>query len=58
MSLNKAEILEWAQKHDRKNVWDERVTAILDNPLTDYSQFLNAWDLIDRTILLTTSISR
>lgn len=58
MSLNKAEILEWAQKHDRKNVWDERVTATLDNPLTDYSQFLNAWDLIDRTILLTTSISR
>lgn len=40
-----------------KNVWDERVIATLDNPLTDYSQFLNAWDLIDRTLRLTTSLS-
>jgi hypothetical protein len=33
-----------------KNVWDERVTTTLDNPLTDYSQFLNAWDLIDKIL--------
>jgi hypothetical protein len=33
-----------------KNVWDERVTTTLDNPLTDYSQFLNAWDLMNKTL--------
>jgi hypothetical protein len=31
-----------------KNVWDERVTVTLDNPLTDYSRFLNAWQLMDK----------
>jgi hypothetical protein len=29
--------------HADKNFWDERVTATLGNPLTEYSQFLNAW---------------
>ena len=33
-----------------KNVWDERVTTTLDNPLTDYTQFLNAWDLIGKAL--------
>lgn len=33
-----------------KNVWDERVTATLDEPLTEYSQFLNSWDLIDKAL--------
>jgi hypothetical protein len=33
-----------------KNVWDERVTATLDEPLTEYSQFLNAWDLVDKAL--------
>ena len=33
-----------------KNVWDERVTATLENPLTDYSRFLNAWDLVSRAL--------
>jgi len=33
-----------------KHVWDERVTVTLDDPLTDYSQFLNAWDLFSRAL--------
>jgi hypothetical protein len=33
-----------------KNVWDERVTTTLENPLTDYTQFLNAWNLIDKAL--------
>jgi len=33
-----------------KNVWDERVTVTLDNPLTDYSQYLNAWDSVSRAL--------
>lgn len=33
-----------------KNVWDERVTGTLDDPLTDYRQFLNAWDLVDEAL--------
>lgn len=33
-----------------KNVWDERVTVTLDNPLTDYSQFLNAWDSVRKAL--------
>lgn len=33
-----------------KNVWDESVTATLDEPLTEYSQFLNAWDLIEKAL--------
>ena len=31
-------------------VWDERVTVGLDNPLMDYSQFLNAWDLVSKAL--------
>lgn len=33
-----------------KNVWDERVTSTLDNPLTEYSEFLNAWNLVDKAL--------
>jgi hypothetical protein len=33
-----------------KNVWDERVKATLSDPLTDYAQFLNAWNLIDKAL--------
>lgn len=31
-------------------VWDERVTVSLENPLTDYRQFLDAWSLIGKAI--------
>ena len=33
-----------------KNVLDERVHATLDDPRTDYSQFLNAWEQIDKVL--------
>lgn len=33
-----------------KNIWDEKVTSTLDNPLTEYSKFLNAWDLIGKAL--------
>jgi hypothetical protein len=33
-----------------KNVWDERVTVTLDDERTNYSQFLNAWDLVRRAL--------
>ena len=33
-----------------RNVWDERVRATLDDPRTDYSQFLNAWEQIDKVL--------
>jgi hypothetical protein len=29
---------------------DERVTVELDNLLMDYSQFLNAWDLVSKAL--------
>jgi hypothetical protein len=29
-----------------KNVWDERITVPIGNPLANYSIFLNAWNLI------------
>jgi hypothetical protein len=29
-----------------RNVWDEKVKATLENPLAEYSQFLNSWQLI------------
>jgi hypothetical protein len=28
-------------------VWNERVKAPLTDPLSDYSQFLDAWKLVD-----------
>ena len=31
-------------------VWDERVTVTLDNPLSDYSVFLDAWNLIEKCL--------
>jgi hypothetical protein len=31
-------------------VWDERVTVSLENKLTDYSQFLEAWNLIEQAL--------
>jgi hypothetical protein len=31
-------------------VWDERVAVTLENRLTDYSEFLDAWDLIGRAL--------
>lgn len=33
-----------------KNIWDERVITTLDNPLTEFSKFLNAWDLIGKAL--------
>lgn len=32
------------------NVWDERVTVALNNRLTNYSEFLNAWHLIQQRL--------
>jgi len=31
-------------------VWDERVTVTLQNDLTDYSRFLEAWNLIEEAL--------
>jgi len=30
----------------KKNVWDEKVKTTLNNSLTDYTKFLNAWQLL------------
>jgi len=30
--------------------WDERVTVSLDNELTDYSEFIDAWHLIEQAL--------
>jgi hypothetical protein len=32
------------------NVWDERVTVGIDNELTNYTKFLNAWHLIEQAL--------
>ena len=31
-------------------VWDERVTVSLENSLTDYRKFLEAWNLIEQAL--------
>lgn len=31
---------------EEETVWDQRVTVTRENPLTDYSEFLDAWELI------------
>jgi hypothetical protein len=33
-----------------RNVWDERVRSTLDDPRTEYSQFLNAWEQVDKAL--------
>jgi hypothetical protein len=33
------------------NIWDERVTTTLDDSLTDYTQFPNAWNLVAHTLM-------
>ena len=35
---------------DCAKVWDERVVVEAGNPLTDYTEFLDAWDLIRKRI--------
>jgi hypothetical protein len=32
------------------NVWDERVTVGIDNELTNYTKFLDAWHLIEQAL--------
>lgn len=35
---------------ENSKVWDERVTVGLDNKLTDYSRFFDAWNLVEQSL--------
>ena len=37
-------------RFEGEKVWDERVAVTLQNPLTDYSEFLDAWELIGKAL--------
>ncbi len=47
----KSEAYSFCFHFEDEGVWDERVTVELDDPLTNYSEHLNAWYLILRFIL-------
>jgi hypothetical protein len=46
----KRDIFSFCFHFQDRNVWDERVRLTLDDPRTDYSQFLNAWEQIDKAL--------
>jgi hypothetical protein len=46
----KRDIFSFCFHSEGNHVWDERVTVSLEDKRTDYSQFLEAWNLIDQSI--------
>ena len=46
----KRKVFSFCFHFEEKSVWDERVTVSIENELTDYSQFLDAWDLIKEAL--------
>ena len=46
----KREVYSFCFHFEGNKVWDERVTVSLENELTDYSEFLDAWHLIDKKL--------
>lgn len=46
----KSQIYSFCFHFEGSKAWDERVTVELSDPLTDYSEFLNAWNLIEKKV--------
>lgn len=46
----KREVFSFCFHFEEDGVWDERVTTTLDNELTNYTQFLDAWHMIKQTL--------
>ena len=47
----KSEVYSFCFHFEDSKVWDERVTVNLNNELTNYTQFLDAWHLIEEALL-------
>jgi len=46
----KKDIFSFCFHFEDNHVWDERVKVTLENKLTDYSQFLESWSLIEEAL--------
>ena len=46
----KKKVFSFCFHFEEKRVWDERVTVSTENELSDYSQFLEAWNLIKEAL--------
>jgi hypothetical protein len=48
--IGKRGIFSFCFHFEDNRVWDERVTVSLENSLTDYRKFLEAWNLIEQAL--------